>query len=276
MTTGSSAGGGAMSALAGKRALVCGSTQGIGRACALEFARLGAGVTLLARNEQALRTVRDEAIAASPAGASPRHDYLQADFSRPDDVAAVVTKHLERTGPAAILVNNTGGPPPGPIFAADAEAFRAAFTAHVLCNQVLAQLLVPGMKELRYGRIINIISTSVKQPIPGLGVSNTIRGAVASWSKTLATELAPYGITVNNILPGFTDTQRLRALIGTKAREAGVSEADIERQMMESIPMGRFGAPQELAAVAGFLASPAASYLTGVSLPIDGGRTSCL
>lgn len=263
-------------ALAGKTALVCGSTQGIGRACAVEFARQGARVTLLARDEKGLRRVRDELTAASPAGATVRHDYLQADFSRPEEVAAVVRQHLDRSGPVAILVNNTGGPPPGTIFDADPEAFRAAFTAHLVCNQVLAQLLVPGMKQLNYGRIINIISTSVKQPIPGLGVSNTIRGAVASWSKTLATELAPFGITVNNILPGFTDTQRLRSLIGTKARDAGVSEADIERQMKASIPMGRFGAPEELSAVAGFLASPASSYLTGVSLPIDGGRTSCL
>jgi 3-oxoacyl-[acyl-carrier protein] reductase len=265
-----------LSTLTGKRALVCGSTQGIGRACAIEFARLGAGVTLLARDAQALRKVKDELAAASPAGGAAQHGYLRADFSRPDDVAAVVRRYLDDSGPTAILVNNTGGPPPGPIFDADPEAFRAGFTAHLVCNQILVQLLVPGMKELKYGRIINIISTSVKQPIPGLGVSNTIRGAVASWSKTLATELAPFGITVNNILPGFTDTQRLRSLIGTKARDAGVSEADIEKQMKASIPMGRFGAPEELAAVAGFLASPASSYLTGVSLPIDGGRTSCL
>ncbi len=262
--------------LEGKRALVCGSTQGIGRACALEFARLGARVTLLARDVKALQKVREEVTAVSPAGPAAQHGSLEADFSRPDDVAAVVRRDLDESGPAAILVNNTGGPPPGPIFTADPEAFRAAFTAHLVCNQILAQLLVPGMKQLEYGRIINIISTSVKQPIPGLGVSNTIRGAVAAWSKTLATELAPFGITVNNILPGFTDTQRLRSLIRTKARGAGVSEADIERQMKTSIPMGRFGAPEELAAVAGFLASPASGYLTGVSLPVDGGRTSCL
>ena len=265
-----------MTPLEGKRALVCGSTQGIGRACALEFSRLGARVTLLARDGKALQKVREEVTAVSPAGPTAQHGYLEADFSRPDDVGAVVRRDLDESGPAAILVNNTGGPPPGPIFAADPDAFRAAFTAHLVCNQILAQLLVPGMKQLEYGRIINIISTSVKQPIPGLGVSNTIRGAVASWAKTLATELAPFGITVNNILPGFTDTQRLRSLIGTKARDAGVSEDDIERQMKTSIPMGRFGAPEELAAVAGFLASPASSYLTGVSLPVDGGRTSCL
>jgi len=262
--------------LTGKRALVCGSTQGIGRACAIEFARLGARVTLLARDEAAMRKVRDQAAATSPAGSAKDHDFLKADFSRPDEVAAAVRQHLERSGPVAILVNNTGGPAPGAIFDADPDAFRAAFESHLICNQLLAQLLVPGMKELRYGRIINIISTSVKQPLPGLGVSNTIRGAVASWSKTLATELAPFGITVNNILPGFTDTGRLRSLIAAKAREAGVSEEEIERRMKAGVPMGRFGAPEELAAVAGFLASPASSYLTGVSLPIDGGRTSCL
>jgi 3-oxoacyl-[acyl-carrier protein] reductase len=262
--------------LAGKRALVCGSTQGIGRACAMELARLGARVTLLARDKKALEKTAAEAAAVSPAGPAAGHGFLVADFGRPDEVAGAVRGDLERSGPVAILVNNTGGPPPGPIVDAGPDAFRAAFDAHLVCNQILAQLLVPGMKRLNYGRIINIISTSVKQPIPGLGVSNTIRGAVASWSKTLAAELAPHGITVNNILPGFTDTGRLRSLIATKAREAGVSEAEVERQMVASVPMGRFGTPEELAAVAGFLASPASAYLTGVSLPVDGGRTSCL
>ena len=266
-----------MNPLEGKRALVCGSTQGIGRACAVEFARLGAQVTLLARDGAALERVAAElATPAGKGGGANRHHHLSADFSDPEAVRSVVRKHLDDTSPIAILLNNTGGPPPGPIFDADPGAFEAAFAAHLVCNQILAQLLVPGMRSLGYGRIINIISSSVKQPIPGLGVSNTIRGAVASWSKTLSAELAPSAITVNNILPGFIDTRRLRSLIGTKARDAGTSEADVERQMRQSIPIGRFGEPRELAAAAGFLASPAAGYITGVSLPVDGGRISSL
>ncbi len=263
--------------LAGKRALVCGSTQGIGRACADEFARLGAGVTLLARDAAALDRVRDE-LAAASVQASPeaRYDTLRADFGHPDEVRQVVKAHLDATGPIAILLNNTGGPPPGPIAEADPEAFRAAFSAHLICNQILAQLLLPGMKTIGYGRIINIISSSVKQPLPGMGVSNTIRGAVASWSKTLASELAPAGITVNNILPGFVDTGRLRSLIRTKAVTSGATEQEVAQQMRGMVPMGRFGKAAELGAAAGFLASPAAGYITGVSLPVDGGRISSL
>ncbi len=261
-----------MQPLEGKRALVCGSTQGIGRACAMEFARLGARVTLLARDETALRRVRDEL----DGGAGRQHDYLCADFSDPDAVRGVARRQIEKTGPISILLNNTGGPPPGTIADADAAAFLAAFSAHLLCNQALAQTLVPGMKESGYGRIINIISTSIRQPIPGLGVSNTIRAAVASWSKTLSAELASFGITVNNILPGLTATGRLRSLIQTKARASGRSEAEVEEEMKAGIPMGRFARPEETAAAAGFLATPGASYITGVSLQVDGGRVSSI
>jgi len=223
--------------------------------------------------------VRDEIAAAAGAQAgsgAPRHDFLRADFAEPDSVRAVVARHVERAGPVEILLNNTGGPPAGPIVEADPEAFLAGFSAHLICNQVLAQTLLPGMKAAAYGRIINIISTSVKQPIRGLGVSNTIRGAVASWAKTLAGELAPFGITVNNVLPGATATERLRSLIQSKARAAGISDDEIERQLKSEIPMGRFAGPEEIAAAAGFLATPAAGYITGISLPVDGGRTSCL
>ena len=263
--------------LDGKRALVCGSTQGIGRACALEFARLGAQVTLLARDAAALDRVREELASASGKNSrTVHHASLRADFSDSEAVRSVVKRHLEATGPVAILLNNTGGPPPGPIADAAPEAFEAAFAAHLICNQILAQLVVPGMRKIGYGRILNIISSSVKQPIPGLGVSNTIRGAVASWAKTLSGELAPFGITVNNILPGCIDTQRLRAIIRDRAGDTDTAEADVEGVLKRSIPMGRFGTPEELAAAAGFLASPAAGYITGVSLPVDGGRITSL
>lgn len=258
--------------LAGRRALVCGASQGIGRACGEELARLGARVTLFARNEAALRA----ALAALPAHGGALHEILVADFADAAAVERAARDHLAAAGPIEILVNNTGGPPGGPALGARPEEFVAAFASHLLCNQVLAQTLVPGMKEKRYGRIVNLISTSVKQPIRGLGVSNTIRGAVASWAKTLATELAPFGITVNNVLPGATRTARLDALVAAKARASGEGAAEVEAKMIAEIPAGRFAEAREIAAAVGFLATPAAAYITGINLPVDGGRTACL
>jgi 3-oxoacyl-[acyl-carrier protein] reductase len=258
--------------LTGKNAIVCGSTQGIGRACAEILARQGATVTLAARNESSLKAT----VAQLPTPAGQEHKIICANFTDPTSVREKAAQHVDRFGPVEILVNNTGGPPAGPIFDADADAFTNAFTMHVLCNQALAQTLVPGMKERAYGRIINVISISVKQPIPGLGVSNTIRGAVAGWSKTLASELGPFGITVNNVLPGFTDTARLRSLIESKAKRAGVSIDEMTRSMMAEVPAGRLAGAEEIAAAVAFLASPEAAYINGINVPVDGGRTSSL
>jgi 3-oxoacyl-[acyl-carrier protein] reductase len=254
-------------------ALVGGSTQGIGRACAEALAEAGATVTLIARHEAKLR----EVAAAMPTPAGQQHDFLVADFAQPAQVARVVADYLAAhpTG-FQILVNNTGGPPAGPLLAAPPAAFEAAFAQHVLCNHLLAQALVPGMAAGGYGRIINIISTSVKIPLPGLGVSNTIRGAVASWAKTLANEVAGQGITVNNILPGATVTQRHAALIAQKMQETGQSQEQVDAALLQQIPARRFGQARELAAAVVFLASPAAGYITGTSLPVDGGRTGSL
>ena len=252
-------------------ALVGGSTQGIGRAVAEALAEAGATVTLLARNEAALR----EVAAALPTPAGQAHDFLVADFAQPAQVAEVVAGYLAaHPSGFQILVNNTGGPPAGPLLAARPEAFTTAFAQHVICNQLLAQALVPGMVAAGYGRIINIISTSVKVPLPGLGVSNTIRGAVASWAKTLANEVAGQGITVNNVLPGATVTQRHESLLAKKMAETGQPKAQVEVAMLQQIPARRFGQASELAAAVVFLASPAASYITGVSLPV--GRTGSI
>lgn len=255
----------------GKNALIAGSTQGIGFAVAHQLALQGVNCTLISRNAVKL----EKAVSELPKSKEQYHRYLVADFSDYRQVEAVVSKDVQDQ-PISILINNTGGPASGPIFDAQPEAFLAAFQQHLICNQLLTQTVVPGMKKLNYGRIVNIVSTSVKIPLKNLGVSNTIRGAVASWAKTMSNELAPFGITVNNVLPGATFTKRLEGIIQNKMNTTGKSEAEVEASMLAAIPMNRFGKPEEIAAVVAFLASPAASYLTGVSIPVDGGRTGCL
>ncbi len=258
--------------LTGKRAVVCGSSQGIGLATASALATLGASITLLARDEAALQRAQ----ASLPNSPGQEHTVLVADFADESNVRSVIDSFVKSAGGADILINNTGGPAAGPAIDANPDDFVRAFKMHLVCNQILTQALTPRMKERKWGRIVNIISTSVKAPIPGLGVSNTVRGAVASWSKTIATELAPFGITVNNILPGFTATARLDALIKGRAAKGDSSPDTVAANMRGSVPMGRFGEPEEIAAAAAFLCSPAASYITGISVPVDGGRTNCL
>lgn len=255
--------------LLGKRALVCGSTQGIGRSIAEEFARAGAMVTLVGRSEEKL-----EEVLAGLHGEG--HTYIVADFGIPESLRTGLLAHLEEHPVNHILVNNTGGPSPGPASDAEVEQFLDAFNKHLVCNHILAQAVLPGMKSAQYGRIINIISTSVKQPLPNLGVSNTIRGAVASWAKTLSREVAGFGITVNNVLPGATKTKRLEAIVERAAEKQAASIDDVEKAMVREIPAGRFAEPEEIAYTALFLASPLAAYINGVSIPVDGGRTSCL
>jgi 3-oxoacyl-[acyl-carrier protein] reductase len=257
--------------LIGKRAIVCGSTQGIGKASAMELAQLGASITLIARNEEKLKMVIKELVVDQ----CQQHEYLIADFDFPDQVKRAI-QQFSKTQTAHILINNTGGPPAGLAIDAGPEDFIKAFNSHLVNGQILVQALVPGMKAEKYGRIVNIISTSVKIPIRGLGVSNTIRGAVANWSKTLATELAPFGITVNNVLPGTTMTGRLEAIINNNAAKAGITFEEAKRKMTEEVPTGRISEPHEVAAAVAFLASPAASYITGINLPVDGGRTGSL
>lgn len=257
--------------LKGKKALVCGSTQGIGKASAIELALLGASVTLLARNEVKLK----ETLAGLPSAAGQKHDYLIADFSSPDQLKTVVENHA-RGNAIHILINNTGGPPGGPVLTAGLDEFTRAFSNHLLCNHILVQAAVPSMKKDNYGRIINVISTSVKIPIKGLGVSNTIRGAVANWAKTLATELGPFGITVNNVLPGASMTARLEAIIRDRAEKQKKTVEQVTQEMIAEIPAGRISTAEEVAAAVAFLATPAAGYINGINVPVDGGRTGSL
>ena len=257
--------------LEGKYALVCGSTQGIGLAIAEELALLGANCTLMARNEDSLK----EAIHELDTSLRQQHDYQVADFTQPEQVRSAIDEVISRH-PVHILINNTGGPAAGPITDASDQDFLNAFNQHLVCNHILTKAVVPGMKKDGYGRIINIISTSVKIPLKNLGVSNTIRGAVASWAKTLANELGGFQITVNNILPGFTSTQRLNTLIGNTAKKGNTLVDIVEKNMREEVPMRRFADASEIAAVAAFIASPAASYVNGTSIPVDGGRTGSI
>jgi len=258
--------------LKNRNAIVCGSTSGIGKAIAIEFASLGSSVTLFARDEKKLKQV----IIVLNNDGSQRHDFVAVDFDEPDNLRLKMSDYVSQNSPVHILVNNTGGPPAGDITKADVSEFQDIFSRHLVCNQILVQALLEGMKKEKYGRIINIISTSVKQPINDLGVSNTIRGAVASWAKTLANEVGRFGITVNNLLPGATKTERLYEIIKDRAIKRGKTEEDVVQKMTEEIPARRFAEPEELAYAAAFLASPSASYINGVSLAVDGGRIGCL
>ena len=255
--------------LAGHRALVCGASQGIGRACAEALAAEGAAVTMLARSVERLESVR----AGLPDG---DHHCLQADLSNWEDAGARVAAHIADTGPVTILVHNSGGPKAGPAHAAAPEDFLAGLTPHVLGGQSLVQAVLPGMRSSGYGRIINIVSTSVVTPIKGLGVSNVVRGAINNWMRTLAYELGPDGITVNNILPGYVGTDRLSSLMAGRAERDGTSPAEVEAAWQSSIPLGRFAEPSEIGTVCAFLASPAAAYVSGVNLPVDGARLASM
>lgn len=258
--------------LKNKRALVGGSTQGIGKAVAIELALLGAHVTLIARNEESLKKTKTELNTDK----GQQHSYIVADFSNSEEVKRNVNHYIQRQGTVNILVNNTGGPPSGAITAAQTEEFTAAFTNHLICNHILAQACLEGMKHSGYGRIINIISTSIKQPLHNLGVSNTVRAAVANWAKTWANEVGQFGITVNNVLPGATQTQRLQGIIENNATKNQQTVNEVKHTMLKEIPMKRFAEASEIAQAVAFLASPAAAYINGINLPVDGGRTGCL
>lgn len=258
--------------LSGKRALVCGSSQGIGKAVAFQLAHQGASITLLARNKEVLEQIKQEL----PTSALQKHEIVVADFSNPNTLQQVIEEYMQDGKQIHILVNNTGGPAGGEMVQENPQKFIDTFQQHLICNHILAQAVVPSMKESNYGRIINIISTSVKAPLANLGVSNTIRGAVANWAKTLANELGKFGITVNNVLPGATATQRLASIISNKSSKIGTSEDEVTEEMKKEIPLQRFAQPEEIAYAVAFLASPSAAYINGINLPVDGGRTASL
>lgn len=252
--------------------MVCGSTQGIGKAVAIELAAMGASIILVARDVEKLKAVQQ----LLPTEHNQLHEYIAVDFSDYSAVKTAIAQYLASGNLIDILINNTGGPKGGPIIDADISEFLATFNQHLICNHILVQALVPGMKTLGGGSIVNIISTSVKQPLPGLGVSNTIRGAVASWSKSLANELGEFNIRVNNVLPGATNTIRLQGIAEAKSEKTGEQVAAIFSDMAKESPMKRIAEAEEIAAAVAFLVAPAASYINGINVPVDGGRTKSL
>ena len=255
-----------------RNALVCGSSKGIGASTAIELSKLGVSITLLARDKDSLENVFNNLSTSD----NQNHNVIIADFDNPVELKEKIDEYVKQNPPIHILINNSGGPKPGPIIDANIEDFIAAFNRHLICNHILVQALVPRMKEENFGRIINITSTSVKQPIEGLGISNTIRGAVANWAKTLSFELGEFGITVNNILPGYTDTQRLQEIFLNKSKKSNFDIESIVSDAHSQIPLGRFADPKETAKAICFLASEDASYINGINLPVDGGRLSTL
>ncbi len=256
--------------LRGKWALVCGSSQGIGLAIAKSFASEGVNLVLIARNEEKLLKIKSELEKLVQV------KVLALDLANLSHLVEKLNPLLKSIEGIDILVNNSGGPKSGPLVEADPKDFLEAFQSHVLAAQVISKSLLPKMKTKKFGRIINIISTSVKIPISNLGVSNTIRGAMANWSKSMANEVAAWGVTVNNVLPGYTKTERLEILKSNSSQRLGLSESQLEQQWLDSIPAKRFASPEEIASAVLFLASFEASYINGINLPVDGGRTGCL
>ncbi len=258
--------------LTSRTALVCGASQGLGFACARELALMGATIIAVSRNENKLQ----HAIKNLDNSKGQHHTYLVIDLSNPEEVKQAITAFLSQGNIIHILINNAGGPPSAPMLETDTIEIERSFHTHVITSHLLAQLLVPGMKATGFGRIVNITSASAKEPINGLGISNLIRAAVGNWAKTLANEISRFGITINNVLPGYTNTERLEYVFSKQAAVHGVSKDEMVKQMAAKVPVGRFGEPAEFGAAVAFLCSPAAAYINGINLPVDGGRMASL
>jgi 3-oxoacyl-[acyl-carrier protein] reductase len=254
--------------LSGKTALITGASQGIGKASARELVLLGCRVVILARTESKLIRAIEEFERLSPIG----HSYIVADLS---DFARL-KEQIPSAGSFDILVNNSGGPSAGLLETTDEEELQDAFRGHLQASALLTRLCLPGMKEGGYGRIINVLSASVKAIAPMLGVSNTVRWAVAGWAKTLSMEVGSFGITVNSVLPGATATERLKETTATKARLKNRDPEELLAERIEAIPVKRVATPEEIASVVAFLATPAAAFVNGAAIAVDGGQMPCI
>lgn len=251
----------------GRVAMIAASSKGLGRAAALELAREGARIAMCSRNHDQVRLAADSIHAETGAEVY----YEQCDVTRPEEVRSFVGNTLSRFGNIHILVTNAGGPPSGLFAGLRPQDWSAAFQLNLMSVIHLCAEVIPHMQRNRWGRIINVASISVKQPVDGLMLSNSIRSAVIGFAKTLSNEMAPYNILVNNVCPGYTRTERVEELSAAMAEKKGLSKESIVAAWEESIPLGRLGHPYEFAALVAFLASERASYITGTTIPVDGG-----
>lgn len=254
-------------ALAGRHAIVCGASAGIGRSTALALASAGAELTLISRSADKLATLSNECIEAG----APAAHVIPIDLEDARSIDGLIPRHIGEFGPIHILVNNAAGPPSGSLLDATEDDFLKPLRRHLFASQRMVRHCLPSMEASGYGRIVNIISTSVREPIANLGVSNTIRGAMAGWSKTLATELPP-SVSINNILPGFTNTGRLESLANQISEARGTTPDDVRATWLAGVPAERLIDPSETAAAIAFLCTEAGGAIRGVSLAVDGGR----
>lgn len=252
--------------LNGLRAVVCGGSSGIGKACSKLLANNGASITIISRSKNKLNNI----VSNLDRSKDQSHKFICADLNEPNRLDEILKDKLDYK--VDILINNSGGPKGGLLIDAEPTEFTLAFNRLLVSSQILTKFVVSDMQKQGFGRIINIISTSINQVIPGLGVSNTVRGAVSQWSKTLAIELGSYNITVNNILPGYTKTKRLEELATSKAQELNTTKDNIYKLWADSTSLKRLAEPNEIANTVLFLCSGGSSYITGHNLSVDGGR----
>ena len=250
-----------------KNAIVCASSQGLGKAAAMELASEGVNIVISSRSEQDLLNVKEEIETSS----SVKVISVVADLNKPENIDNLYNKAHSELGPIDILVNNAGGPPPSNFESLNDEDWLKAFNLTMMSSIRLSKLVLPGMKKKNWGRIINISSVSVKTPVPGLFLSNSLRMGVLGWSKALSDEVAPKGITVNSVCPGSTRTSRITKILKSQSESTGRALEEIESVAAAKIPMLRIGEPKELAALIAFLASERASYMTGLAIQVDGG-----
>lgn len=252
--------------LKGRVALICGASRGLGLACAEKLAVEEVKVILLSRNKDILS---ERVSKLNSKGIKAQ--FISADLSIIEEIPAIVKKAESFWGNVDILINNAGGPPSGPNLSFNADVWIHSFRQNFLSAEELTKLLIPAMAESRWGRIINLTSITVKQPVKDLILSNSIRMAVIGWAKTLSLEFAAAGVTINNIATGYTLTERINELAAVKAEQSGRDAEEVIEEMASKIPMKRMAKPEEIASAVAFLASDAASYITGVTLPVDGG-----
>ena len=255
--------------LKNKNAIICASSQGLGKAAALDLAEEGVNLAICSRDQDKINKVKEEI--HQKIDSEIKVLALKVDLDSPDEILAFYKQVENDLGSVDILVNNNGGPPPSTFEQLSDDDWQKAFNSTMMSCLRLSKLVLPNMKKNGWGRIINISSVSVKTPVNGLFLSNSLRMGVLGWAKALSDELAPHGITVNTVCPGYTRTERVEAILETQSNSSGLKKEDIEKSIAENIPMKRVGEAEDLAGLITFLASEKADYMTGLAIQVDGG-----